>query len=135
MKSWCISCVRKSQKRLQGVHSSNGQSSQSLCCWMSPGCPRLPMYATQGIIYTIPASFLQGKSAAMGIAAVTTMGILGGFAGPAWMGWMKDFTGSYQLGLMTLVFPCLVAAATVLGLRHTTLTGRKELDIKERFHA
>jgi MFS transporter, ACS family, tartrate transporter len=84
------------------------------------------MYATQGIIYTIPASFLRGRSAAMGIATVTTVGILGGFTGPAWIGWMKDFTGSYQLGLMTLAFPCLVAAAVVLNLRHRALLGVKE---------
>lgn len=90
------------------------------------------MYATQGIIYTIPASFLDGKSAAMGIAAVTTMGILGGFVGPAWIGWMKDFTGSYQLGLMTLAFPCFVAATTVLNLRHGVLMRRAELVVKER---
>jgi MFS transporter, ACS family, tartrate transporter len=93
------------------------------------------MYATQGIIYMIPASFLHGKSAAIGMAAVTTMGILGGFAGPAWMGWTKDFTGSYQLGLMTVAFRCLVAATTVLNLRRRALVGRKELVLKERFHA
>ena len=89
------------------------------------------MYATQGIIYTIPASFLQGKSAAMGIAAVTTMGILGGFAGPAWMGWMKDFTGSYQTGLMTLAIPCFVATFTVLNLKRRALVTRKDLVVIE----
>jgi MFS transporter, ACS family, tartrate transporter len=65
--------------------------------------PGLPVaitgfYATQGIFYAIPGSFLKGKSAAAGIALVTSMGILGGFAGPAWIGWMKDATGSYQFG-------------------------------------
>jgi ACS family tartrate transporter-like MFS transporter len=50
-------------------------------------------YCTSGVLYTIPASFLVGKSAAAGMATVTTMGILGGFTGPAWIGWMKDVTG------------------------------------------
>jgi hypothetical protein len=67
--------------------------------------------------------------------AVTTMGILGGFAGPAWMGWMKDFTGGYQQGLMTLAFPCFIAAFTVLNLRRRALPGRKELVVKAEFHA
>jgi ACS family tartrate transporter-like MFS transporter len=74
-------------------------------------------YATQGIFYAIPGSFLKGKSAAAGIALVTSMGILGGFAGPAWIGWMKDATGSYQFGLMTLAIPCLTGVAIVYSLR------------------
>jgi ACS family tartrate transporter-like MFS transporter len=74
-------------------------------------------YATQGILYAIPGSFLKGKSAAAGIALVMSMGILGGFAGPAWIGWMKDATGSYQFGLMTLAIPCLTGVAIVYSLR------------------
>jgi MFS transporter, ACS family, tartrate transporter len=76
------------------------------------------LYATQGILYSIPAGFLKGRSSATGIAVVTTMGMLGGFVGPAWIGWTKDLTGSYQLGLITLVVPCLIAAGAVLTLRH-----------------
>ena len=45
------------------------------------------------------------------------MGILGGFAGPAWIGWMKDATDSYQFGLMTLAIPCLTGVAIVYSLR------------------
>jgi ACS family tartrate transporter-like MFS transporter len=74
-------------------------------------------YATQGILYAIPGSFLKGKSAATGIALVASLGILGGFAGPAWIGWMKDATGSYQLGLMTLAIPCLTGVAVILSFR------------------
>jgi MFS transporter, ACS family, tartrate transporter len=74
-------------------------------------------YATQGIVYAIPGSFLKGKSAATGIGLVTSLGILGGFAGPAWIGWMKDATGSYQFGLMTLAIPCLTGVAVVFSLR------------------
>lgn len=90
------------------------------------------VYATQGIIYTIPASFLHGKSAAMGIATVTTMGILGGFIGPAWMGWLKDRTGSYQMGMRSLVVPCLSATCIVLSLRHGARKKVKESVEKNR---
>jgi ACS family tartrate transporter-like MFS transporter len=48
------------------------------------------------------------------------MGILGGFAGPAWMGWMKDATGNYRFGLMTLAIPCLAGAAIMSLLRDRT---------------
>jgi ACS family tartrate transporter-like MFS transporter len=81
------------------------------------------IYATQGIIYTIPGSFLKGKSAATGIAAVTSMGILGGFAGPAWVGWMRDATGSFQIGLMSLAIPCVLGVAITAFLKIPTLAG------------
>ncbi len=71
------------------------------------------LYAIQGIICAIPGSFLKGKSAAVGIAVVTMMGILGGFAGPAWIGWMRDVTGSFRIGLCRWPFP----ASLVLPLR------------------
>jgi ACS family tartrate transporter-like MFS transporter len=73
--------------------------------------------ATGGPIWTIPSSFLTGKSAAAGIATANTIGILGGFLGPYWMGRAKDFTGNYQSGLLTLAIPMLAGAAIVLFMR------------------
>jgi ACS family tartrate transporter-like MFS transporter len=77
------------------------------------------LYATQGIIYAIPGSFLKGKCAATGIAVVTSMGILGGFAGPAWIGWMRDATGSFQIGLMSLAIPCVIGVAITASLKES----------------
>jgi hypothetical protein len=36
-------------------------------------------YSTQGIFFAIPSSSLKGKTLAAGIAAITTIGIVGGF--------------------------------------------------------
>jgi MFS transporter, ACS family, tartrate transporter len=77
------------------------------------------LYATQGIIYTIPGSFLKGKSAATGIAIATMMGILGGFVGPAWIGWMRDATGGFQLGLMSLAIPCVAGVVITASLKES----------------
>jgi ACS family tartrate transporter-like MFS transporter len=74
-------------------------------------------YSTQGIFFAIPSSFLKGKSAAAGIAAITTIGIVGGFTGPYWMGLMKDLTGNYRYGLITLAIPAVVAASIMLTVR------------------
>jgi ACS family tartrate transporter-like MFS transporter len=74
-------------------------------------------YCTQGIFFAIPSSFLKGKSAAAGIAVITTIGIIGGFTGPYWMGLMKDLTGNYQRGLITLAIPGLAAAAIMFAVR------------------
>jgi MFS transporter, ACS family, tartrate transporter len=47
------------------------------------------------------------------------MGILGGFAGPAWIGWMRDATGSYQIGLMSLAIPCVIGVAITASLKES----------------
>ena len=70
--------------------------------------------ATAAPVWAIPSSFLTGKSAAAGIAAVNTIAILGGFVGPYWMGLAKDWTGNYQSGLLTMAAPELIGAAIVL---------------------
>lgn len=47
-------------------------------------------------VVAIPPLFLKGKSMAAGIAAMNTIGMLGGFIGPYWMGIARDLTGDYQ---------------------------------------
>jgi ACS family tartrate transporter-like MFS transporter len=51
---------------------------------------------------------------AAGIAAMNTVGMLGGFIGPYWMGIARDLTGDYQHGLLTLTIPALIAAGIIL---------------------
>lgn len=43
--------------------------------------------------------FLSGSAAAAGIATINSIGNLGGFAGPAMIGWIKDQTGDFTGGL------------------------------------
>jgi ACS family tartrate transporter-like MFS transporter len=74
-------------------------------------------YALQGPLLALATSFLHGRSAAAAIAAMNTLGILGGFVGPFGMGLAKDYTGAYQPGLLVLVIPSLVAAATIYMMR------------------
>jgi MFS transporter, ACS family, tartrate transporter len=69
--------------------------------------------AFQGPLWTIPTSFLQGRSAAAGIATVNMIAILGGFAGPYWMGLSAGWMGGYQRGLVTLAAPILAAAVLI----------------------
>jgi MFS transporter, ACS family, tartrate transporter len=81
-------------------------------------------YAVQGPVLALATGFLHGKSAAAGIAAMNTIGILGGFVGPFGMGLAKDFTGGYQPGLLMLVIPSLVAAATIFMMRFQSTTAK-----------
>ena len=68
-------------------------------------------------LLSLPSTFLKGRSMAAGIAAMNTVGMMGGFVGPWAMGLVKDHTGEYRRGLVALVVPSLVAAALVLMLR------------------
>jgi cyanate permease len=70
------------------------------------------------VIWTLPAAFLSGAAAAGGIAAVNSLGNLSGFFGPYVMGWIKDSTGSFSLGLLTLAAAGLVGAVAALLLHH-----------------
>jgi ACS family tartrate transporter-like MFS transporter len=77
----------------------------------------LSYYSLQGPLLALATSFLHGKAAAAGIAAMNTIGILGGFIGPYWMGLARDHTGTYQPGLLGLVIPSLIGGMTVLMMR------------------
>lgn len=68
-------------------------------------------------LLAVPGTFLKGRSMAAGIAAMNTVGMMGGFVGPWAMGLVKDHTGEYRMGLVALVVPSLVGAGLVVGLR------------------
>jgi ACS family tartrate transporter-like MFS transporter len=74
--------------------------------------------AVQASFWLIPSDVLHGRSAAVGVAAIGSIGMVGSFVGPYAWGFARDFTGSYQAGLLWLVFPHLAAATIVLVLRH-----------------
>jgi len=52
--------------------------------------------------WAIPGTFLSGASAAGGIAAISAMGVTGGFAAPYFIGFMKDFTGSFAAPFISI---------------------------------
>ena len=66
--------------------------------------------ANFGPLFATASSFLGKESAAGGLALISTMGIIGGFLGPYYIGLAKDLAGSYQLGFLGLSVPCLFAA-------------------------
>jgi len=49
-------------------------------------------------------------AAAGGLAFINSIGTVGGFAGPFMMGWLKELSGSYIVGL-TAVGAIMIAAA------------------------
>jgi ACS family tartrate transporter-like MFS transporter len=59
---------------------------------------------------------LGGKRAAAGIAAINSIGNLGGFIGPSAMGWLAQLTGSFAAGLMLDLAMLLLGIVIVVPL-------------------
>jgi MFS transporter, ACS family, tartrate transporter len=67
-------------------------------------------YGSKGPFWAMPPMFLTGMAAAGAIAWINSIGNLGGFFGPWYVGVMKDLTGSYAGGLYGLGLLCLGSA-------------------------
>jgi MFS transporter, ACS family, tartrate transporter len=67
-------------------------------------------YGSKGPFWAMPPMFLTGPAAAAAIAWINSLGNLGGFFGPWYVGQMKDFTGSYAGGLYGLAALCVGSA-------------------------
>jgi MFS family permease len=66
--------------------------------------------SARAIFWPIPTRFLSGVGAAAGLAFINSIGTAGGFAGPYLMGWLRDYTGSFEAGLIVMA-GFLVAAS------------------------
>lgn len=66
------------------------------------------------LFWSLPTSFLSGAAAAVGIAAINSVGNLAGFASPYVIGALKDATHSTQAGMYVLAGMLVVGAIAVL---------------------
>ncbi len=67
-------------------------------------------YGSKGPFWSMPPMFLTGTAAAASIAWINSIGNLGGFFGPWYVGVMKDATGSFAGGLYGLALLGLIAS-------------------------
>src|SRR5689334_442460 len=67
-------------------------------------------YGSKGPFWAMPPMFLTGTAAAAAIAWINSIGNLGGFLGPWYVGVMKDVTGSFSGGLYGLALLGLISA-------------------------
>ena len=75
------------------------------------------IWGTLGPFWAMPTAFLRGTAAAGGIAIVNSIGNLGGFVGPYLVGWIREYSGGFAAGLLTLAAILVVGAAIALRLR------------------
>lgn len=74
----------------------------------------LGIWGTLGPFWTMPAAFLRGSAAAGGIAAINSVGNIGGFVGPYAVGYVRQATGDFTAGLWLMAGSMALAAALAL---------------------
>lgn len=75
------------------------------------------------IFFSIPGEFLAGFPAAAGIAFVTSVSNLGGFAGPYALGLIRQHTGNFYSGLVCMgIFYLFAALLSLMLPKHTGST-------------
>lgn len=90
--------------------------SMALLCLLAVG-----VYSYLGPFWALPNEFLMGYSAAAGIALINSVGNLGGFLGPATVGFFAHHTGRLFAGLALAAVPVFVSAILVLLLPTKTV--------------
>jgi ACS family tartrate transporter-like MFS transporter len=97
------------------------------CLWITALVPTvialsvalIGCYALKGPFWALSTEFLAAGSAAAGIAQINAIGNLAGFVGPFLLGWIKDMTGSYTLGMLPMILLAVIGGIVVLAMGRT----------------
>ncbi len=73
------------------------------------------------LFWSLPTAILRGSAAAAGIAAINSVGNLGGFASPYLVGWLKDLTHSTALGMYVLSAVLVLGAGLIISIPARTV--------------
>lgn len=77
------------------------------------------VHSTFGPFWGIVTSILRDRAAAGGIAFINSIGALGGFIAPTYIGYLREATGGYGVSMMLLGSEMLAAGLIVLALSRT----------------
>jgi MFS transporter, ACS family, tartrate transporter len=92
--------------------------------------------SSYGPFWSMPTQFLTGRAAASGVALVATIASVGGFLGPALIGFLKGRTETHTTAFVLLGAAALVAGLLSLRLRSATaLTGSGNASPARTFQA
>jgi ACS family tartrate transporter-like MFS transporter len=84
------------------------------------------IWGTLGPFWALPTDYLQSTAAAGGIALINSVGNLGGFVGPAVVGFIVGATGSFARALLAIAGSLLVACLLAMGLRASASATRRD---------
>jgi D-galactonate transporter len=74
----------------------------------------LCIFGGGSLFWSIPPTYLSREAAATGIAVISSIGILGGFVSPTFIGWIKTATGSIAAGLLVMTILAVIGGLTIL---------------------
>jgi len=89
----------------------------------------LGFFAILPVFWTLPTAFLSGAGAAAGIAAVNSVGNLGGYFGPQVFGYLKNATGGDTASLIFLACSAVVGIVLVLALGHNPALEKPAVEV------
>lgn len=69
-----------------------------------------------GPLNVLATELCRGRAVALAVATYNMCGILGGFVGPYWMGWVRHATGGYGVGVGSLCGAWVVGAGCIVWL-------------------
>lgn len=84
--------------------------------------------SSYGPFWSMPTHFLIGQAAASGVALVATIASVGGFLGPALIGYLKNRTETYTTAFILLGVAALVAGLLSLLLRSSTMSRAQQVE-------
>jgi MFS family permease len=85
------------------------------------------LFGGMPVFWSLPGLFLTGSAAAAGIAVINSIGNLAGFIAPFGIGYLKDRTGTFDLGLLVLA-GCGAGAALLVGVTVKRPGGTRPLE-------
>jgi nitrate/nitrite transporter NarK len=68
------------------------------------------LFGASPLFWSAATSRMSGKAAGAAIAIINSVGAVGGFTGPAAMGWLRDTTHTFSAGLWSIA-ACLCVGA------------------------
>lgn len=71
-------------------------------------------YGAMPVFWSIPASVMSKRQAAIGIAAISALANVAGMIGPVVIGWSKSATGFYAMGIYLLAVTMLLGALAIM---------------------
>lgn len=93
--------------------ASSSMTSGPLISLMMLSVAAIGLYSATPPFWSLPTAFLRGEGAAAGIALINSVGNLGGFIGPYLMGWCRDVSGDFLIGLRVLALAALLSGLLV----------------------
>ncbi|MCJ2121882.1 MFS transporter [Methylobacterium sp. J-077] len=78
-------------------------------------------YAVKAPLFALTAESLSEQASPVGIAQVCAIGNIAGLVCPLLIGWAKDASGSFSIGLLPMVALALIAAATTIVIGRSTV--------------